>query len=570
MTDTRHHARTRRVATLAAALVVALAATTADARRTTAPTPADDWARAETALQAGDWTSARLALAPLLQRDLRNGHLQFLHALAEENAARDRDRSQLELAAVGYRNAVRFAPGHYWALLNLGFLDLERGDHDAAQERFAEAAMDQPDRWEAFYGLGVASYHRRDLPMLAIAARRAVELAPGDTDVMRLQAFALAAEGDRGAEAAVAKLAAGGEEAPVLRHVARRVGEFLRVAPAANAPQATTLPLALAVNDTAPAPLPPQLPAPAPSNQVVVEVTILLSSVIDQRARGVNLFDGLRALYGYSNTLTQQISNFGRDSTRTIVSAVSTPQLNYSLNLFNDSGQNYSVVARPSITAMLGRQSQFFAGRTVNVAVSGVNLGTLQPIDVGVNLTVTPEQIDDRRVTFQVAATRSFLSQEQAGTFDNSLTVFRQQVSATADIEFGQTLVLSTLSEQVQDKHFSRVPVVGRIPVLDWLTSNTNDLQRQESLLVLVTPTLPLNIDTPLDPDRRAREVQELLRSWHERIDPASNIVAVLDRLHRQNRWLRVPEAGDLRLRLQRANDWQREAIAESLLLARR
>ena len=49
------------------------------------------------------------------------------------------------------------------------------------------------------------------------------------------------------------------------------------------------------------------------------------------------------------------------------------------------------MVARPSITAHLGKESKFFAGRTLNVEVSGINLGQLQPIDVGVGLQVTPE-----------------------------------------------------------------------------------------------------------------------------------------------------------------------------------
>ncbi|MFP5306850.1 MAG: hypothetical protein ACLGI7_13625, partial [Gammaproteobacteria bacterium] len=210
---------------------------------------------------------------------------------------------------------------------------------------------------------------------------------------------------------------------------------------------------------------------------------------------------------------------------------------------------------------------QFFAGRTLNVEVSGINLGTLQPIDVGVQLRVTPEVIAPDQVTFRVTAERSFLSQEQIGTFEASLTTFRQSVSATADIAFGQTLVLSALSEQVSDKAFSKVPVAGDIPVVDWFTSRSTDARRQESLLILVTPRLPLSFSTPDDPLRRERAVQELLRVWNERIDPRTDVPAILARLQK-TRWLRPPEPGDLRLRLPQAVDWRREAIEESLLLA--
>lgn len=516
----------------------------------------DDWHTAARALNAQHWAEARVPLARLLQQDLRNGHLQFLHALGTEQQARAGDRALLEQAAVGYANAARFAPGHYWALLHWGFLDLENGEYAAAQARFAEAAMDQPQRWEAFYGLGVASYYRHDLPLLHLAAQRVHRLAPDDVDGLRLLALASAFEQD-GQALQLAQRAAERDTENARSHFLRRVAEIGRGHAYSTADFFETDRPQVA----APSPLPP--------NQVIVEVTILLSSILDQSVRGVNLFDGLRVLYGYSNTLQQVAGNFGRETQRSITSQISSPQLDYSLNLFNDSGQYYSVVARPSITAHLGRQSQFFAGRTLNVEVSGVNLGQLQPIDVGVQLRVTPEQIDADKVTFQVAAERSFLSQDQIGSFERSLTTFRQAVSATADIAFGQTLVLSALSEQVSDRAFSKVPIAGEVPVLNWFTRRNNDARRQESLLILVTPKLPLSFSTPDDPARRERAVQQLLEVWSQRIDPRTDIPAVLDRL-KHSRWLRPPKAGDLRTRLPQAAEWRSEAIAESLLLARR
>ena len=565
--DFANHERSR-LAPLALACSLALlagCATTprqANHARTEMPRLADDWSASQRALSAGDWSDARQSLARLLQQDLRNGHLQFLHALAEENEARGSDRARLELASVGYANAVRFAPGQYWALLHLGFLELERDEFAAAQARFAEAAMDQPDRWEAFYGLGVASYFGRDLPMLSLAAARAHELAPDAPEAQRLQALSLAAQGDPAARDLARRTGADGGPAG-RAHLERRVGEFLAVAdvsPAGFEDGGQFVPSTQPLED------PSFKEAP---NQVVVEVTILLSSKLDQSTRGVNLFDGLRMLYGYSNTLAQTINSLGRESTRSITSQISTPQLDYSLNLFNDSGQHYSVVARPSITAHLGRESQFFAGRTINVEVSGVNLGQLQPIDVGVQLKVTPEQIDGRKVTFQVSAERSFLSQEQVGTFERSLATFRQTVSATADVEFGQTLVLSALSEEVSDRFSSKVPVAGDIPLVGLLAKRTSDTTRQESLLILVTPKLPLTIATPDTPAKRQQAAEALLATWNERVDPRADVPSILKRLQR-TRWLRQPEAGDLGLTMPRPEKLQREAIEETLALARR
>jgi hypothetical protein len=319
-----------------------IACATGAARPPAGAGPAGDWPLAAQALLESRWSDAQPQLARLLQQDLANGHLQFLHAYSVEQRARREDRAQLEQAQVGYENAVRFAPGYYWSLLHLGFLALERGDHAGAQSRFAEAAMDQPQRWEAFYGLGVASYFRRDLPLLQLAAQRVQQLAPDQVDGLRLAALAQAVSGDPAAITSAQRSAALESDPAQGRYLLRRVAEYSGdpgYSPA-DFYDAETPDVEVRADVAAPESV---------LSQVVVEVTILLSSVLDQANRGVNLFDGLRVLYGYTNTLSQTVSSLGRDSTRSITSQISTPQLDYSLNLFNDSGQSYSVVARPSI-----------------------------------------------------------------------------------------------------------------------------------------------------------------------------------------------------------------------------
>lgn len=519
-----------------------------------------EWESAAVSLRGRDWVAAETSLARLLQQDLVNGHLHFLHAYAvEEQALRD-DRGRLEQARVGYENALRFAPGHIGAQLRLGFLELESGEIIKAQEHFAMVVMDQPELWEAWYGLGAASYQSHDLPMLALAAEQSIQLLPDSVDALRLGALARAIQGDRSADELAIRAGRLEPEPQQGRYLLRRVSEVLS---AEGGLLPDTIPFDVPSPDAAVVP-------PAPPSQVMVDVTILLSSALNSSSRGVNLFEGLRLLYGYTNTLSSRvITGFGQENTRSVVSQISTPQLDYSLNLFNEAGQHYSVVARPSITAYLGRESQFFAGRTLNVEVSGINLGQLLPIDVGVQLRVTPEAISTDRLTFTVSAERSFLSQEQIGTFERSLTTFRQSVGATAEVEFGQTLVMSALSEQVSDSVFSQVPVVGKIPVVNWFNRRAVDQRRQESLLILVTPRLPLSIQNSASSGDRARTTQRLLDNWQQIIDPVSNVDAILDRL-RSIRWLKAPKSGDLRTRPLRSTAEVMDAVEESLLLGKR
>lgn len=509
------------------------------------------------AARSNRWQDAQRIFASLLRDDVRNSRLQFLNGLAYEHLAREKGRDYIELARVGYRNSLDFAGNNYWAHLQLGFLELERADFAAAQEAFAGAVKDQPQRHEALVGLGIASYYAGDLRAARLAADKALVIAPADPQVRRLEAFVLAASGERAsAEKAVLQYSA---LAPADVHVGRRVGELLRQ---------------VALEQLTPAqPEPSQPPSVAvdtPLNQITVDVAIILSSQLKVESRGMNLLDGLFAQYALANTLTTtRTTGLPSTATRLITQSINIPTLTYSLNLFNDSGQSYQVIARPTLTAYLGRESEFFAGRTINVTVSGVNLGALQPIDVGVGLKITPEVVEGRKITFRVSATRSFLSREEIGTFDESLTTFRQLVSATAEVELGQTLLLSALSESVQDQSFSRVPGLGEAPGFNLFFNDSTKANRQESLLILLTPSRPSLIETSPDGAARANELESLLQFWKEIVDPQTSLGAITERLG-SSRFFKGAQSGDLRWNSLRTPTLLSEALEENVSLARR
>jgi tetratricopeptide (TPR) repeat protein len=508
---------------------------------------------AHQAAAAGDWPRAQAGFAAALREDLRNPQLQYLNALAYDQLSRRGDAAATDLARVGYRNAIAFDPGHYWAHLQLGYLDLDSGEYAAAQDAFANAVREQPDRWEAVYGLGVASWYLGDAGLALLAARKLEQIEPGNPLGLRLLALATAAHGD---DAAVEMAQRLHNTDPGDRFASRRISEVLRLAQSRDYDRS---PFGLTDPDDG---------SPVGDEQVVIDVTIILSSQVDARIRGINLLDGLKVQYGYENIYRANRSS-GEDwnSNRSITSSINIPQLTYSLNLFNNSGQIYQVLARPSLTAFLGQESEFFAGRTVNVGVSGINLGSLQPIDVGVGLRVRPESIEGNKVKFTLSANRSFLSRDQAGNFTESLTTFKQRVSATAEVEFGQTLLLSALSEQVRDDIESKTPGLGDIPVMSTLFNNRTTLSRTESLLILVTPMRPTSISTrDRDPPQ---SVEALRQHWESWIDPKSSAYAIQERIGAQH-FFTGARSGDLRWRQAVSEDLLLEALDENTQLAMR
>jgi tetratricopeptide (TPR) repeat protein len=495
-------------------VLVLVAATSLCAGPVLASEPLQEGIRAAS---SGKWSAAQRAFAAALRDDLRNPRLQFLNGLAHWQVGRA-DPARLPLARVGFETSVQQAPEDFWANLYLGYQHLEEARYGDAQSAFAHAARSRPDRWEAAYGLGVASYLMGDVLAARLAAEQAVQLNGASPDACRLQLMTAALAGEDVSVLSVRYRS----QFPADAAAPRRAAEIVRAA--------NVRPMAAQDGSAGGAPG----AGASPDKQIVVDLTIILSSVLDTKSRGVNLFDGLALQFGYGNQFTSSRPSGGEwSSNRSITQSIGVPQLDYSLNLFNTAGQYYHVLARPSLTAYLGQESEFFAGRTINVKVSGVNLGSLQPIDVGVGLKVQPEAIEGNRVRFRVNASRSFLSQDQVGTFDESLTTFKQLVSATAEVEFGQTLVMSALSETVDDNKYSKTPGLGDIPGVSAFFKDTSKAHRQETLLILITPVPASAYTAPLG--AVSLPVDALVQAWKSQIDPHSNLGAIVQRLTGKN-----------------------------------
>ncbi|GEO01215.1 hypothetical protein NSE01_30470 [Novosphingobium sediminis] len=476
------------------------------------------------ALAAGELRPAIAAFSELTARAPRDPSSQTLLALAYQRTG-STDPEATELALAGYDLALKAEPSSFWAAALAGRAAFDRGRFAEATRRFAQAVMVRPDHPDAMLALAASAYRSGDAPLAAAAAARAADLAAepaAKAAALRLAALAEAGAGEagRGAQAlaALAALdpASAAEVSPRLRQLAQTAA--VDQAPAMSEPAA----------------------APAPS-QISVDVAIVLAQNSARERIGMNLLDGLRLQYGTSRNDTRQIvtGEIRSDSnTRVITETISIPQLTYNINMFNRGGQYYQVVARPSLTAYRGEISEFFVGRTLKVAVNGVNAAQLEQIDIGIELKVTPIEITEEGARVRIETGRSFLTSDAAGTFNEALTTFRQRVAATAEIRFGETLVLSGLSESVDDATFSKTPVLGDIPLAGSLFNERGKNSRRDSVLILVTPARPAAL--PGRPWARAEAVDRLVKLWTQVIDPSSNGVDAAARLSRMRLFTRM------------------------------
>lgn len=488
-------------------------------------------AQGRAALERGDGAAAAGFLAEVAAREPRNGTAHTLLGIAHHLAS-DRDPQALDLALAGYDLALRAEPGQFWAAAMAGRAAYDRGRYDQALDHFARAWLLRPGDARTAAAVASAAYMAGDAPLAALAAARAAAIDPGvGGGHLRLAALAAAAAGQGAqADAQLAALRAAFPEAAAA--AAPRVAQLMQTFPVDPLAPAAT---AAGGDVTEPAP-----------DQIAVDVTIILAQNTRQERNGVNLLDGLGLQYGFNRQATRTISiNDGTPSgnayQRTLTASLTVPQLSYNLNLFNRGGQYYSVVARPQLTAWRGEQSEFFIGRTLRVAVGGVNLGSLESIDIGIEMKVTPIDITAEGARLRIETGRSFLTADRAGNFAEALTTFRQRVAATAEVRFGETLMLAGLNEAVEDRTFSATPVLGDLPLIGNAFNQRNRTERRDSVIVLVTPSRPTTLAGR--PFARPDHVGRLTELWTQVIDPASNAEATVAALRRQRHFTRMMRA---------------------------
>ncbi len=426
----------------------------------------------------------------------------------------DGDDAALDLAGTGYGLARRFAADVFWPPFLAGVSALQRQHSGEALALLAEAVAADPSQALGLEALAAAAYLNGEFGLAQAAADEALRLTPRSERATRTALMARAAQGDH---AAVRERL----EHPDARwtpELRRRSAQLLRTANAAGAGPGSG---PGRVTDGSTADVTPN------PDQLSVDVVMILSDGRDARTLGVNLLDGLRISYG-----AERVSTSTPGTAASITRALRITDLTYSLNIANRSTRRYQMTARPSLTAFVGQPSSFFVGEQLVVQTSGVNTAQLERIDVGVRLSVTPSQVRPDGAQFRLEADRSFFSDVPGGTFREQLSIFKQSVSATADVRYGETLVLSGLQEQVFDHQDSKVPGIGDVPGPNLLLNQTNRRDRQRSVLILVTPSQPLGFARGAG--ARAASVEQLIRLWDQIIAPGTGTGATAEVLRRR------------------------------------
>lgn len=472
-------------------------------------------------LEAGHAEAAVRFFNAALKRDPADPFAHLAVAGAYEVQAHQGDRMARELAQVGYQQALRFDPDNSWAAYRLGVLALEDGRPAAALDWLSQAVLREPEATSALNALAAAAYLDGQYELARRASRQLLKGQDTPQAFVRNAALIAAASGN---EEEAQKLFADIAErlpATVRRQLEERIRQWSQHPPTAPPPADIPLPSVptpvdaglmpatrspfLSRNDaggyssnsngdevsraTMMAPI-PKPAAGARARMAQIDVILIRTEEIRSARRGLNLLEGLQVQFANSRTSTRTeigASTNSPEFERVVTRSISFPAITYSLNIANDQTDRADVLARPALVALDGQPANFFSGEEVSIPVSGNFSNSLVDKKIGIELAVTPTFLDDDTVLLSVTALRGFINALGLEP-GQALRTTQQRVTTAVAVDFGQTLILSGLSESQTSRGRSGVPLLGEIPGAGRLFSSEWNEDFSKSVLILLTP----------------------------------------------------------------------------------
>jgi len=497
----------------------------------------------------GNLDEAQKTIGKALQLRMDRSYYHLINGLIYHIKLQKGQSASADLARQGYQLALRFDRTNWLAHYFLGRLDIETSDFDGASHELIEALLLRPDDIQIQESLMYAAY-RSGRPDVAAAAVNAMKKASGlgTETTLRNAAIVMAAVGSTDeANSYFEKFRKMSNDPRTVEFLGRRLKDWQDFHNSQDARNANILPVQYSSSSgygssgsdsSTAAPLTALPTAPgSESKMVVVDVVMIQTLENISTNQGVNLMSGLTLQFGnypstgpglgFSDLVTKTKGTTTTVSdTQTITRSISLSALSYNLNILNSNATRSEILARPTLVALAGQTSQFFSGSEVNaVAVNqGASGGSPVNIDkeIGVKLQVAPGFQEDGRLRLTVNAERTFIEAPSSNisSFSFRMQTSKNRVTANVVMNYGETLILGGLSEKESDDNRDGVPLIEDTPLIQYLFSNRNKLEYQQSVLILLTPRPPQYVYQ----SERAREEYEKTLSEDER--PLANLRA--------------------------------------------
>jgi Flp pilus assembly secretin CpaC len=153
------------------------------------------------------------------------------------------------------------------------------------------------------------------------------------------------------------------------------------------------------------------------------------------------------------------------------------------------------ILAEPNVVAASGQEATFLSGGEIPVPIAsaGTTGGTTVTIEwkeFGIKVGFLPTIVDTGVINLQVSPEVSNLDYNNAVEISGfSIPAIRsRKAETTVELRDQETLVIGGLLYEEESKERTMIPLLGHIPLLGYLFSDTQNVKTTSELVIVVTP----------------------------------------------------------------------------------
>ena len=173
------------------------------------------------------------------------------------------------------------------------------------------------------------------------------------------------------------------------------------------------------------------------------------------------------------------------------------------------------ILAQPKLVCASGEKAEFLAGGEIPIPLITQNTAAVEFKKFGVSLNIVPTADAQGNISTKIEAEVSDIDRSlsiQPYGFGAPIPGFKTRtVSTNVTVKHGETIVLSGLFQNDQQKDVSKMPLFGQIPIIGELFKSRNFQESKTELAVFVTP----KIVTPNTP--RVRQLIDDIKARYKK-----------------------------------------------------
>lgn len=184
--------------------------------------------------------------------------------------------------------------------------------------------------------------------------------------------------------------------------------------------------------------------------------------------------------------------------------------LSATLNMFEHDGK-VKILSSPRIVTLHNEKASIEQILQLPIRQTtfsnGVGQTTISYKDTKLSLDVTPQLTNDGAVMMKIDMVREFPG-EIDNIADGARSINSRKASTKVLVRNGQTAVIGGIYQNDTSESETRVPGLGRLPLIGWLFRSNTKSDKRNELLMFLTPRILGQLDSQVIPNKNGNESQ--------------------------------------------------------------